>query len=153
MTEPKSRHLFDLTLRLHPAIDLRITPSGERRVVPISGGQFTAERMRGEVVPNGGADLLLLRPDGALQQDVRLALRTADGAAILMTYRGVRHGPPDVMARMARGEAVAPSEYYFRTAPFFETGSPEYAGLNKIVSVAIGERQPDGVLYRVFEIL
>ena len=70
-----------------------------------------------------------------------------------MTYRGVRHGPPEVLARMARGESVEPSEYYFRTAPFFETAAPKYAWLNVIVSVGIGERRPDGVLYRVFEIL
>jgi hypothetical protein len=82
-----------------------------------------------------------------------LALRTDDGAVILMTYRGVRHGAPDVNARLARGESVGPSEYYLRTAPFFETGAPKYAWLNGIVSVGIGERRLDGVLYRVFEIL
>ncbi len=153
MTELKSRHLFDLTLTLHPALDLGATPAGARRVVPVSGGKFTGERLRGEVLPHAGADWLLTRADGALTQDVRLALGTDDGAVILMTYRGVRHGPPEVLARMARGEAVPPTEYYFRTAPFFETGAPKYAWLNSIVSVAMGERQPNGVLYRVFEIL
>jgi hypothetical protein len=58
-----------------------------------------------------------------------------------------------VNARIARGEAVASSEYYLRTAPFFETSSPKYAWLNKVVSVAVGERTPDGVTYEVFEIL
>jgi hypothetical protein len=153
MSEIKSKHLFDLTLYLHPPIGLGATPAGERRIVPISGGQFTGERLRGDVLPHAGADLLLIRADGSFQQDVRLALRTDDGADILMTYRGVRNGSPDANARMARGEPVGPSEYYFRTAPFFETGAPKYAWLNVIVSVGIGERQPDSVLYRVFEIL
>jgi hypothetical protein len=70
-----------------------------------------------------------------------------------MTYRGVRHASPEVTARIARGERVTGSEYYLRTAPFFETSVPKYAWLNKIVSIGIGERQPDGVSYEVFEIL
>jgi len=48
---------------------------------------------------------------------------------------------------------VLPSDYYLWTAPFFETSSSKYEWLNKIVSVAVGERQPDGVSYEVFEIL
>src|SRR5712675_2441984 len=153
MSELKSKHLFDLTIQLHPILDLGATPAGERRIVPVSGGQFTGDRLNGEVLSHAGSDLLLTRADGSFQQDVRLALRTDDGAIILMTYRGVRHGSPDVNARMARGETVAPSEYYLRTAPFFETAAPKYAWLNKIVSVGIGERLSGGVLYQVFEIL
>ncbi len=65
----------------------------------------------------------------------------------------MRHASADVNARIARGEAVAPSDYYLRTAPFFETSSPGYAWLNKVGSIAIGERTPDGVTYEVFEIL
>jgi hypothetical protein len=153
MSELQTRHLFDLTLHLHPIVDVGATPAGGRRIVPVSGGQFTGERLQGEVLPHAGSDLLLTRADGSFQQDVRLALRTDDGAIILMTYRGVRHGSPEVNARMARGETVAPSEYYLRTAPFFETAAPKYAWLNTIVSVGLGERLSSGVLYRVFEIL
>jgi hypothetical protein len=70
-----------------------------------------------------------------------------------MTYRGVRHAPPEVNARIARSEPVAASEYYLRTAPFFETSSSKYAWLNTIVSVGVGERRPNDVVYQVFEIL
>lgn len=153
MTELKSRHLFTITMKLPPTMELGDTPAGKRRVFTVSGGQFVGDRLRGEVLPQAGSDLLLVRQDGSAQQDVRLILRTDDGALILMTYRGVRHASPEVNARIARGETVSPSEYYLRTAPFFETGSPKYAWLNKIVSVAVGERQPDAVTYEVFEIL
>jgi hypothetical protein len=122
-------------------------------VFNVSGGQFIGDRLRGEVLPQASSDLLLVRADASYQQDVRLILRTDDGALILMTYRGVRHASPEVSARIARGEQVGPSDYYLRTAPFFETSSPKYAWLNKIVSVGIGERQPNGVTYEVFEIL
>lgn len=153
MTELKSRHLFTITMKLAPTLELGDTPEGHRRVFTVSGGEFAGDRLRGEVLPQASSDLLLVRPDGSSQQDVRLILRTDDGALILMTYRGVRHASAEVSARIARGERVGGSEYYLRTAPFCETSSPKYAWLNKIVSVGIGERQPDGVSYEVFEIL
>ena len=54
-------------------------------------------------------------PTASTTLDVRIVLQTDDGAAIGMTYRGMRHGPAAVMERMTRGEFVDPSEYYFRT--------------------------------------
>ena len=153
MRELKSRHLFTITMKLAPTMELGDTPAGKRRVFTVLSGQFIGEELRGEVLSQGGSDLLLVRQDGSSQQDVRLILRTDDGNLILMTYRGVRHASEEVNARVARGEKVPPSDYYLRTAPFFETSSSKYAWLNKIVSVAVGERQPDGVSYEVFEIL
>ena len=153
MTELKSRHLFTITMKLPPVLELGDTPAGNRRVFTVSGGEFVGDRLRGEVLPHAGSDLLLVRADGSSQQHVRLILKTDDGVMILMTYRGVRHASPEVTARIARGERVTGSEYYLRTAPFFETSAPKYAWLNKIVSIGIGERQPDGVSYEVFEIL
>ena len=153
MQELKSRHLFTMVMKLPPTLELGPTPAGTRRVFTVSGGQFIGERLRGVVLPQASSDLLLVRQDGSSQQDVRLILRTDDGALILMTYRGVRHAPAEVNARIARGEPVSPSEYYLRTAPFFETASPQYAWLNRIISVCVGARQPDGVSYEVFEIL
>ncbi len=153
MKELRSRPLFTITMKLPPTLELGVTPAGTRRVFTVAGGTVAGDRLRGEVLAQGSSDLLLVRTDGASQQDVRLLLRTGDGALILMTYRGVRHASAEVNARMARGETVAPSEYYLRTAPFFETSAPAYAWLNTIVSIAIGERTLDGVIYEVFEIL
>ena len=148
-----SRHLFTITIELHPIYDLGLTPVGHRRIVPVSGGKFQGERLRGDILPHAGSDLLLTRADGVFQQDVRLALRTDDDALILMTYRGVRHSSPEVAARIARGEAVPPTDYYLRTAPFFETAAPKYEWLNRIVTVGVGERLPMGATYEVFEVL
>ena len=153
MKELQSRHLFTITITLHPTEELGHTPAGNRRVFPVSGGEFAGDRLRGSVLPVAGSDLLLSRPDGTSQQDVRMVLRTDDGALILMTYRGVRHASPEVNDRIARGERVAGSEYYLRTAPFFETSSPRYEWMNRIVTVGVGERRPEGVVYDVFEIL
>lgn len=149
----QSRYLFTLSMTLHPMLDLGSTPAGGRRIFPVSGGHFRGERLRGEVSPLIGSDLLLARDDGSFQQDVRLLLVTHDSALILMTYRGVRTATEAINVRLARGEAVDPSEYYLRTTPYFETSSPDYAWLNGIVSVAKGSRDPQGVEYEIFEIL
>ena len=153
MPELKSRYLFTMTLQLAPMEDLGTTPAGRRRVFPVSGGDFKGERVRGTVLPIIGSDLLLTHPDGSSNQDVRLLLKSDDGALILMTYRGVRHASPDVDARLTRGEIVAGSEYYLRTTPFFETSSDKYSWLNQIVTVGVGERKANAVVYEIFEIL
>jgi hypothetical protein len=70
-----------------------------------------------------------------------------------MSYRGVRHGPPEVMARLAAGERVDPKSYYFRMAPVFETASKKYDWLNRIVAVGTGRREPTGPVYEVAEVL
>jgi len=129
------------------------TPVGNRRVFTVSGGHFAGDRLQGEVLSQAGSDLLLRRADGSYQQDVRLILKTDDGALVLMTYRGVRYASSEVSARIARGEQVPPSDYYLRTAPFFETSSSKYAWLNHNVSIGLGERQAEGVKYEVFEVL
>jgi len=149
----QSRHLFTLFMTLHPTFELGKTPAGDRRVFPVAGGHFQGERLKGEVSPFIGSDLLLARADGAFQQDVRLLLVADDGALILMTYRGVRRSSPVIDERLARSEKVDASEYYLRTTPYFETAAPQYTWLNQIVAVARGGRSPGGVEYEVFEIL
>ncbi|QEE28934.1 DUF3237 domain-containing protein [Terriglobus albidus] len=153
MQELQSRPLFTISMTLDPVMEVGNTPAGQRRVFTVSGGHFEGDRLKGVVLPQASSDLLLVRADGSSQQDARLVLKTDDEAIIVMTYRGVRHASVEVSAKIARGENIAASEYYLRTAPFFETSALKYAWLNKIVAVSIGERQPNGVSYRVFEIL
>lgn len=149
----KSRPLFNLTISLHPTIELGRTPAGGRRIFPVSGGSFEGDRLKGNVSPLIGSDLLLVRSDGTYQQDVRLLLVTDDDEKILMTYRGVRRASAQVDERLARGELVDSSEYYLRTTPYFETAAGKYAWINGIVAVAQGGRVPGGVRYEVYEVL
>lgn len=144
--------LFRATLEVASVHDLGATPFGQRRIAEVTGGSFEGPRMQGRIM-GGGGDWLLMRNDGILQLDVRVILETDDGALIYMTYRGLRHGPEDVMARLNAGEEVAPSEYYFRTAPFFETSAPRYSWLNGIVAISTGHRLPTGPLYEVYQVL
>jgi hypothetical protein len=152
MLELRSRHLFTMTVLLEPAQLDGPTPYGHRRVVIIRGGSFEGERLRGALLPGGG-DWVIGRSDGSLALDVRLTLKTDDGAPILMTYRGYRHGPPEVLARLAKGETIDPSLYYFRIIPLFETADERYGWLNNLIAVGIGERRSDGPRYTVHEIL
>ena len=85
--------------------------------------------------------------------NVRLVLKTKDEALISMTYRGIRYGPPDVMARIDKGEVVDPTSYYFRINPLFETANANYDWLNRVVAIGIGHRRADGPIYSIFEVL
>jgi hypothetical protein len=144
--------LFVMRLVVPRVISIGATPGAFRRLGVVSGGAFEGKRLSGEVL-EGGNDWLDVRDDRSTTLDVRLALRTNDGALIAMTYRGVRHGPADVLARIDNGEAVDPQSYYFRVSPMFETASETYGWLNRIVAVGVGHRLPQGPVYSVFEIL
>ena len=153
MSELKSEFLFEIELNVGAPRDVGDTPSGFRRIVAVTGGRFAGPRLRGVVEPSPGGDWLLRRADGVFELDVRVTLRTDDDALVFMRYRGLRDAAPEVAARLAAGEEVDPSAYYFRTAPLFETASEKYAWLNRILAVGVGDRRPAGPLYRVFRIL
>jgi len=152
MADIRTTHLFKMSLRVSEIQQLGKTPLGDRRVAVVEGGSFEGPRLTGTVL-RGGSDWLIGWPDGAVQLDVRLTLKTDDGQLVGMIYRGYRHGPAAVMDRLNRGENVDPSEYYFRTAPFFETSSEKYGWLNRIIAIGTGYRLPSGPVYDVFEVL
>jgi hypothetical protein len=132
--------------------DLGETPLGHRRIVRVTGGTFEGPRLRGTVLPGGG-DWLVERRDGVRALDVRITLRTDDDALIFAHYPGLFHAGPGVMDRLLRGEAVDPSEYYFRTAPLFETAAARYVWLNRLLAIGIGRRTSRQVLYTVHAVL
>jgi hypothetical protein len=141
-----------MRLQVRPLQIIGDTPGAFRRVGVVPGGSFAGERLSGEVL-DGGADWQAVRTDGSTTLDVRLVLKTTDGALIGMTYRGIRHGAADILARIDRGETVEPNSYYFRIAPLFETASKNYAWLNTLVAIGTGHRKADGPIYSVFEVL
>jgi hypothetical protein len=146
------RFLMTLQVAVGGFQKIGAVPLGTRAVAEITGGHFEGPRLHGKVRPGGG-DWTLLRGDGVLELDLRLTLETDDGALIYLTSFGLRHGPPEVIAALARGEDVPPSSYYFRTTPRFETAHPTYAFLNRLLAVSNGDRRPDGPIYTVAEIL
>ncbi len=152
MAEIRTAQLMTLKLSVTGVQAIGATPNGDRRIGLVAGGTFEGARLRGTVLP-GGADWIIGRPDGATTLDVRIVLQTDDGALIGMTYRGMRHGPEAVMARVNKGEMVDPAHYYFRTAVSFETAAPRYDWLNRIIAIGTGQRPPEGPVYDIFEVL
>jgi hypothetical protein len=148
----RARPLFRLREHVPPLYVVGQTPNAFRRIGVVTGGSFAGERLSGEVV-SGGNDWQSVRNDNCVKLDVRLLLKTTDDALIVMTYQVLRHGPPEVMQALDRGDTVDPGSYYFRLTGLFETAARRYDWLNRIIAVGIGDRPPDGPIYNVFELL
>ena len=143
--------LCKVEVSLEPIRDLGDTPLGRRRIINITGGKFSGPRLSGRILA-GGADWQLIRADGVAYLDARYTLETTDGALIYVINKGYRHGPKEVIERMAKGEDVDPALYYMRATPWFETSAPQYAWLNRTICVASGARRPAGVELDFYEV-
>jgi hypothetical protein len=143
--------LLSVEVSLAPPQELGETPLGRRRIIGITGGSFRGERLAGRVLP-GGADWQVIRPDGVADLDARYTLETDDGALIYVRNHGYRHGPPEVLQKLAAGIPVDPALYYMRTTPWFETGAERYRWLNRMVCVGTGERRASSVKLDFYEV-
>lgn len=143
--------LCRIEVSLEPVRDLGDTPLGRRRIIGITGGKFSGPRLQGRILP-GGADWQLIRADGVAYLDARYMLETGDGALIYVNNKGYRHGPKEVIERLAKGEDVDPALYYMRATPWFETSAPAYAWLNRAICVCTGARRALGVELDVYEV-
>jgi hypothetical protein len=147
----RGRLVTRVEVELGEILDLGPTPAGHRRVVPIVGGRFDGPQLTGEVLP-GGADWQVVAPDGSVVVEARYTLRAQGGALVLISAGGVRHGPPEVLDRLARVEPVAPSEYTFRTLVRAETSAAELSWLNRGVFVGVAARESASVVYDLYAI-
>ena len=147
----ETEFLCKVEVSLEPIRDLGETPLGRRRIINITGGKFAGPKLSGRILP-GGADWQLIRADGVAYLDARYTLETSDGALIYVNNKGYRHGPKEVIERMAKGEDVDPALYYMRATPWFETSAPKYAWLNRAICVASGARRPAGVELDFYEV-
>jgi hypothetical protein len=143
--------LLEIRATLGAPIAVGDVPEGKRRVVPITGGTFEGAKLRGSVL-SGGADWQYLRPDGVTVVEAQYLLLTHDGVVIQVNNRGIRHGPEDVMRRLAAGEAVDAAEYYFRATPRLSAPAGPYDWLNRRVFLCSGARFPDAVALWFYEV-
>ncbi len=149
--KPNLELLYTSRIEIDRPLSLGNAPHGERRIINITEGAFSGSRLSGRILP-GGADWQIVRSDGIAELEARYTLETHDGALIYITNWGYRHGPPEVMKKLSAGSKVNPLEYYFRTTPRFETGSTEYAWINGIISIGVGERRANDVIITVYEV-
>lgn len=148
---PPLTFLAQLRCDVDAVLSLGASPMGERRVVPLVGGEVEGPAIRGRILP-GGSDWQWSRSDGALEIAAHYVIGTHDGAYIEVQSQGLRHGPPDVLARLARGEPVASDEYFFRTLMRFATGHAAYEHLNRVMALASGRREARRVILDVWQV-
>lgn len=148
---PRLTFIADINVMVGVPVEIGDTPAGQRRVIAITGGTVTGERLKGRVLP-GGADFQVLRRDGVTDIHARYIVETNVGGRVYIENTGVRHGPPEAMERLKRGEPVDPALIYFRAIPRFETSAQELMFLTRGLFLTSGARFPDRVQLRLFEI-
>ena len=149
--KPDLQLVFELHGILDAAVVVGETPVGLKRVVPILGGTFSGPDVRGTIVP-GGADWQYVRADGVTVVEARYLLRTDDDVLIEVHNRGIRHGPAETMRRLAAGESVDPSEYYFRATPVLTAPAGKYAWLNRSLFICTGARYATAITLWIYRI-
>ena len=142
--------VFCLEATVGEPLELGDIARGKRRIVPLTGGTFTGPELNGTLVPGSSADWQTVLPNGTALGDIRYTLQTDEGDLLYVQSRSVRHGSADVLARLARGEAVDASEYTFRTSTQIKTAAPGLQWLNKGVFIGVGARQPGAVIYATY---
>jgi hypothetical protein len=147
-----TRYVFTITARIGAVTSAGEIGTGERRIIPIVGGEVRGKNINGKVLAFG-ADFQIVRPDSSIDLEAKYALRADDGAVIYVENRGIRCGPIDLVKKLNRGEAVDPALIYFRTMPRFETGAAKYRWLMQSLFVASAARHADRVVIDVHQVL
>ncbi len=148
---PTLEHVADLTVQVAAPIEIGDTGAGLRRLIPITGGTLSGPRIAGKVLA-GGADFQRVSPDGVADLDARYAIELTDGTRVFVVNRAMRRAPPEVTARLVRGEPVDPALVYFRCAPSFEVAPGPWRWLAENVFVGTGARRPDCVELAIFRV-
>lgn len=142
---PTLTYAFTVQASLAPVVEQGEIDLARKRFIPITGGTVTGPALNGEVLPGGG-DWQAILPGGLTSIEARYFLKAADGTVIEVTNPGVRTAAPEVIEKLAKGEPVDPSAYYFRTTPRFSVKSGPHEWLRRKIFVARGIRKPDGVI-------
>ncbi|MBO6774019.1 MAG: DUF3237 family protein [Marinibacterium sp.] len=98
--------------------------AGQQRIIPITDGTVTWY-VKGRIV-NPGANWHTISADTSAHLDRNCAFKTVDGALIEIINRSVRHGSPEVSARIAAGKHLNLNEHYRRLHARLETGDQRY---------------------------
>ncbi|MCZ4256906.1 DUF3237 domain-containing protein [Sulfitobacter sp. G21635-S1] len=151
LPEPRLEHACDLSVALDPIREMGPGRAGQRRIIPIVGGTVSGPLLRGKLL-NLGADWQTVFADGLAELDTRYAMETHDGATIEIVNYGLRHGPPEVLAAIMRGEEVPADSYYMRTHARLETGDARYDWVNRTLFMGVGARHLQQVHVRLYAI-
>ncbi len=148
-TPPALSFAFEAMITLAPPIEHGTVDGIRKRFIPITGGTVKGPKLTGTVLPGGG-DWQSIYPDGLTEIHAIYALKATDGTVISIDNPGVRVAAPDIIAKLAAGEDVDPSLYYFRTKPTFSAPAGVHDWLRRKVFVTRGIRRPDHVVVQFF---
>ena len=151
LPKPTLRHVADFDIDLDPISEMGNGRAGKRRIIPIVGRRITGREFTGKIL-NVGADWQTIFSSGVAELDARYAFLTHDGAVIEIINFGYRHGPEDVMLRVAAGDNIDPSNYYMRTHARLETGHPKYDWVNRTLFLGVGGRLNSSVSLSLYAI-
>ena len=151
---PALQHVLDLTVYVAAPIEagtvVGLNSRGKRRIIPITGGTVTGQ-VNGKVLP-GGADFQIVVSETTADLDARYMLELDNGEHIFVQNRALRRGSAADIAKLVRGEPVAPEAIYFRCVPTFEVSSPALEWLTQSIFVGTGARFPDRVQLSIFRV-
>ena len=151
---PALQHVLDLTIYVNDPIEagnvVGLNSRGKRRIIPITGGTATGH-VNGKILP-GGADFQIVVSETTADLDARYMIELDNGEHIFVQNRALRRGSAADIAKLVRGEPVAPEAIYFRCVPTFEVSSPALEWLTQSIFVGTGARFPDHVQLSIFRL-
>ncbi len=151
---PALQHVLDLTVYVATPIEagnvLGLNSRGKRRIIPITGGTVTGQ-VNGKILP-GGADFQIVVSETTADLDARYMIELDNGEHIFVQNRALRRGSAADIAKLVRGEPVAPEAIYFRCVPTFEVSSPSLEWLTQSIFVGTGARFPDHVQLSIYRL-
>ena len=152
LSTPELKFFADLSVQVDKPQEVGATVHGQRRVIPILGGEAQGQGWTARVL-RGGADFQIIVNERLAELDARYVMETDGGDLIFVQNRAVRTASPEVMSRLIRGEPVDPQLVYFRCSPQFETASKSLSWIGEKLFIGTGARHPDRVVMRFFEVL
>jgi hypothetical protein len=142
---PTLEYAFTARVSVAPPVETGKVEGAQRRFIAITGGTVSGPLLTATVLPGGG-DWQSIEPGGLTRVEARYFLKAEDGTVIEITNPGVRVASDEVTGKLARGEPVDASAYYFRTTPRFVVADGPHDWLRRHAFVARGVRLPDRVL-------
>jgi len=116
-----------MTIQVGASTFMANVPAGTRLVIDFADVTIEGERLKAKKAAGSPAgDWLIIGPGDVATLDIRMLLRTHDGADVLM------HG----MGRTDSAKFSSGAPCWF--TPLFETSDARYAWLNKVQGVARG---------------
>lgn len=148
LPEPVLEFAFEIRAGIDPFVRIGRSADEELTFTPVSGGTVAGPLLNGTVLAGGG-DWAVER-SGTAQLEARYLIRADDGTVIDILNRGYYRASEEVMARVQAGENVPESEYYFRTAPVFQTDAPAHRWLAEHQFVGLARDEDGQVCIRIF---